>query len=198
MATVVAAVAARNVRAEQHGRLQRICRELLNEVDPDPYRDELLDTPRRFADWWMDRLNGETGTIDTQFTAVGVDQVVAVSGMRVWSLCEHHLLPFWCDLAVAYIPGETILGLSKFARIAHKYARQLQVQERLVTQIADHIKSITKVEDVAVLARGEHLCMTMRGARTPALMTSSSLGGRFRSDAALRAEFMALALAPKP
>lgn len=113
--------------------------------------------------------------------------------MRVWSLCEHHLLPFWCDVSIGYIARKRIVGLSKFARIAHDAAHRLQVQERLVEQIANRVASVSGSPDVAVLARGEHLCMSMRGVRTKGLATSSALRGAFKRPA-LRAEFLGLAL----
>lgn len=179
--------------AAQQRELQRIARELLRAIGENPTRPELLDTPRRFAKMWQEFVNYDPGTTDTAFESAGSGQMVVVTGMRVWSLCEHHLLPFYCDVSVGYVARERILGLSKFARIAHKHAHRLQVQERLVTDIGRELEAVTGSPDVAVLARGEHLCMTMRGIRTPATMSSSYLGGAFRESAATRAEFMALA-----
>lgn len=179
--------------------LEALARELLHLVDPDPTRAGLADTPRRWAQWWMERLAAPTATLDTTFdrddigSVEQVDQLVVVSGIRVWSLCEHHLLPFWCDLAIGYKADQLVLGLSKFARIAQLYAQRLQVQERLVQDIRTHLVTILETEDVAVIARGEHLCMTMRGARSPHRMTSSAIGGIFRHSDAARAEFLRLA-----
>jgi GTP cyclohydrolase I len=190
--------------AEREARLQVLCRELLTLVDPEPERPGLADTPRRWASWWMERLQPAAGAarMDTTFgaevTAQVTDQLVLVTGMRVWSLCEHHLLPFYCDVAVGYVATERVLGLSKFARIAHHHAAKLQVQERLVQDIRSHVVRVTGTEDVGVVARGEHLCMTMRGVRTPALMTSSALGGTFRANAAARAELLQLVAASWP
>lgn len=150
-------------------------------------------TPRRVAKWLAEFIHYEPGSVDTAFHHLSADQMVVVGGMRVWSLCEHHLLPFWCDIAVGYIPQGKVLGLSKFGRIAHKYAHRLQIQERLVEQIADHVRDAVGHDDVAVLARGEHLCMTMRGVKTPALMTSSSIHGAFRRPE-VRQEFLKLAI----
>jgi len=118
--------------------------------------------------------------------------MVIVSGIKVWSLCEHHLLPFWCNITIGYIAKNKVLGLSKFGRIAHKYAHQLQIQEQLVSQIADEVCSVTDSNDVAVLAEGEHLCMTMRGIRTPAIMKSSVMRGVFRDKPEARQEFLDL------
>lgn len=173
-------------------RLEALCRELLRELGEDPAREGLIDTPRRWASWWMEFIGYEPGTLDTTFESVSHDQLVLVSGMRVWSLCEHHLLPFWCDVTVAYIAAGEVLGLSKFARIAHQAAHRLQLQEQLIRQIADTVEHITGSADVAVLGTGEHLCMTMRGIRTPARMTSSILRGQFQSDPDRRAELFAL------
>lgn len=159
----------------------------------DPERPGIVETPRRWANWWREFVEYDTGKLDTVFESVTVDQMVAVSGIRVWSLCEHHLLPFWCDLTIGYIAGEHVLGLSKFARVAHKYAHKLQIQERLVQEIADDIQRLTGSPDVAVSAAGEHLCMTMRGIKTPALMRSSVMRGAFRNDGRARAEFFAIA-----
>lgn len=123
---------------------------------------------------------------------MNTDQMVCVSGMRVFSLCEHHLLPMWCDVSIGYIASDSVLGLSKFARIAHQFAHQLQIQERLGTQIADEVSRITGTNDVAVILRGEHLCMSARGIRTPGVMTSSVMRGVFRNEYQTRMEFLRL------
>jgi GTP cyclohydrolase I len=118
--------------------------------------------------------------------------MVCVSGLRVSSLCEHHLLPFWSDVSIGYIPDEKVLGLSKFARIAHQFAHRLQLQERLGQQIADEIIRITVTQNVAVVLKGEHLCMTARGIRMPGRMTSSVMRGIFRTQSEMRMEFLRL------
>ena len=185
------AYAAATGRDEKRRKLMAVCRDLLDLVDPDPSRPDLIDTPRRFANFWLEFLAGPGGTM-TSFQSVKADQMVVVSGMRVWSMCEHHLLPFWCDISVGYITKDRVLGLSKFARIAHTVAGRPQVQERIVEEIAQAVVEAAGSEDVAVLARGEHLCMTMRGVKTPALMTSSAMRGAFRDSASVRGEFLAL------
>lgn len=141
---------------------------------------------------WCDFIAYDAGTIDTTFQITESDQMVVVSGMRVWSYCEHHLLPFWADISIGYVTHERLLGLSKFARIAHKYAHRLQVQERLVQEIADELERLLGTENVAVLAEGEHLCMTMRGIQTPARMKSSVMRGVFRTKPEARVEFLSL------
>ena len=172
--------------------LLRIGRDLLTAIGEDPQRAGLQDTPRRFADSWKEFIEYEPGRTDTVFEQVEADQLVVVSGIRVWSLCEHHMLPFWCDLSIGYIANGEVLGLSKFGRIAHQFAHRLQIQERLVQQVADEVQRITQSPDVAVLATGVHLCMVMRGIKTPAAMTSSIMRGCFRQEASARQEFLNL------
>jgi GTP cyclohydrolase I len=174
-------------------RLARLGREFLEAIGEDPDRDGLTGTPERWARMWGEFIDYQPGSINTSFEhRGGTDDLVAVSGIQVWSCCEHHLLPFSATIAIGYLPGKTILGLSKFGRVAHDAAHRLQVQERLVSQIADRIMDLTESPDVAVVAQGEHLCMTMRGIRTAATMTSSVMRGRFRDLSPLRAEFLAL------
>jgi GTP cyclohydrolase I len=154
----------------------------------------LVDTPRRFAAWWREFIEYDPGTVDTTFEAVSTDQMVIVSGLRVWSLCEHHLLPFWCDVSIGYITGDRVLGLSKFARIAHQVAHRPQLQERIVQEIADEVERLVQSRGVAVIASGQHLCMTMRGIKTDGRMKTSVMRGVFREDSDARREFLSLAL----
>lgn len=172
--------------------LVRIARELLLAIGENPDREGLQDTPRRWADWWQEFIEYHPGKTDTCFESVSVDQMVVVSGMRVYSLCEHHLLPFWCDVSIGYITHEKVLGLSKFARIAHQFAHQLQLQEKLCQQIGEEVQRLAKTEDVAVIAQGHHLCMEMRGVRTAGLMSSSMMSGMFKEHSETRMEFLQL------
>ncbi len=173
-------------------RLLELGRELLIAIGEDPDREGLLETPRRWADSWREFIEYDPGQTETCFESISADQMVAVSGLRIASFCEHHLLPFWCDVAIGYITGSKVLGLSKFARIAHQFAHQLQLQERLGQQIADEVSRITGTENVAVVLKGEHLCMTTRGIRTPGTMTSSVMRGVFRAESETRMEFLRL------
>jgi GTP cyclohydrolase I len=122
--------------------------------------------------------------------------MVVVRDIEFYSLCEHHLLPFYGRVHVGYIPNETILGLSKFARIADMFSRRLQVQERLTSQIATSVMGLLSPMGVGVVVEAEHLCMAMRGVQKPgATTTTTCMLGTFRSDARTREEFMdALAL----
>jgi len=173
-------------------KLEHICYDLLLAIGEDPEREGLQQTPARFARSWREFIEYDSGTIDTCFEAITTNQMVVVSGMRVWSFCEHHLLPFWCDISIGYIAREKVLGLSKFARIAHKHAHKLQLQERLCHDIAHEIITILGTEDVAVIAQGEHSCMVSRGARTPGLMKSSVLNGFFLHNHDARMELFQL------
>ncbi len=165
---------------------------LLEELGEDVNREGLRDTPMRAARFWQEFIDYDPGNLDVTFEAIQTDQMIAVSGIKVFSLCEHHLVPFQCDVAIAYIAQKKVLGLSKLARIAHKYAHRLQLQERLVQQIANEVSELTGAPDVAVLGRGQHLCMVMRGVRTNGLMHTSVMRGVFRDNAEVRAEFLEL------
>ncbi|MEE9273430.1 MAG: GTP cyclohydrolase I [Robiginitomaculum sp.] len=174
-----------------HAKVKSLVTELIQALGEDPNREGLQETPRRIANFWQEFIEYEPGKLDTTFSTVKCSQMVCVTGMKVWSMCEHHMLPFWCNISIAYISKNNVLGLSKFARIAHKHAHKLTLQEQLVTDISKEARSILKTDDVAVLAKGEHLCMTMRGIQTPHRMISSALDGQFH-NAEQRAEFFSL------
>lgn len=167
-------------------RLLALGRDLLVALGEDPDRPGLLDTPRRWANMWREFIEHDPGRYDTVFESISTGQLVVVSGMRVYSLCEHHLMPFWCDITIGYIPNGQVLGLSKFGRVAHLFAHRLQLQEQLVDQIAQTIRAISHAEDVAVLGVGEHTCMSARGIRTPATMRSVAAYGAFSEPERLR------------
>lgn len=173
-------------------RIASLIEALLREIGEDPDRSGLKDTPARVSRFWRDFVEYKAGNTNTAFETVTTDQMVIVSGLRVWSLCEHHLLPFWADITIGYIAEKKILGLSKFARIAHRHAHKLQVQERLVHDIADEIQAITGSDNVAVIGRGMHTCMIMRGIRTDGLMTTSIMRGAFRESHEARLELINL------
>lgn len=182
----------RTSKQVDYPRLLDLGRELLLAIGENPDREGLQETPRRWADSWREFVEYDPGTTETTFSSSDAGEMVCVSGLRVFSLCEHHLLPFWCDVAIGYIPDEKVLGLSKFARIAHQFAHRLQLQEQLGAQIAEEISRITETENVAVVLRGEHLCMSARGIRTPGQMTTTVMRGLFRTQSDARAEFLRL------
>lgn len=172
--------------------IEKLTRKLLVAIGENPWRNGLRETPRRYAGWWKEFIEYDSGKTNVFFEPITTDQMVVISGMKLWSLCEHHLLPFWTNLTVGYIAEEHVLGLSKFARIAQQYAHRLQIQERLVHQVADEIERLTQTKNVAVMANGEHLCMSMRGVKVPAIMTTSVLRGIFRYSSDARAEFLSV------
>lgn len=166
---------------------------LLDLIAPDWQNSpHMVDTPARVARWWREFIDYEPGTTDTTFEVEHVDQMVAVTGIDTWSLCAHHLLPFSASVSVGYIADGKVLGLSKFARITHQAAHRPTSQEQLCADIADQVQKVTGTEDVAVTASGLHLCMAMRGIRTPATMTTSVTRGQFRTHPEARAEWFAI------
>lgn len=173
-------------------RVEQLTRELLEAIGEDPDREGLRDTPTRYAKWWREFIDYDAGKVETAFALENVDEMVVVTGMHVYSLCEHHLLPFTAVVNIAYIPENKVLGLSKFARIAHRHAHKLQVQERLVQDIANEVATLTGSGHVGVIIDGEHSCMASRGIRTKGSMRTSVMMGVFKEKAATRAEFLSL------
>ena len=171
-------------------RVERCVTDLLIAIGENPNRPGLIDTPARVGRFWRDFVEYDPGTITTSFDEDAPESPVIVSGMRVHSLCEHHLMPFWADVTISYIPHGKVIGLSKLARISHMHAHSLQLQERLVAQIAATVSQISKTKDVMVVASGQHSCMIARGIKTPGLMTSSDTQGAFLADPHLRADVM--------
>ena len=173
-------------------RIERAVLEILEAIGEDPARPGLLDTPKRVAKWWREFIGYNPGSVGTTFEDASAG-VVMVSGMRVWSMCEHHLLPFIGKVHVAYIPSGKVLGLSKVARIADMYARRLQIQENLTKQIADAIQEVTDARGVAVTIEAKHMCMMMRGVeKQNSVMKTSIMLGLFRENPQTRNEFLAL------
>jgi GTP cyclohydrolase IA len=177
-------------------RVQAAVAELLSAIGEDPDRDGLVGTPRRVAAMYEELFSGlhddPARHLEVTFAAEH-DEMVMVRDIPFASLCEHHLVPFLGKAHVAYIPAEDgrITGLSKLARLVDGYARRLQVQERMTTQIADAIAEVLRPRGVLVVIEAEHLCMSMRGVKKPGTVTvTSSVRGLFRSDVATRAEAM--------
>jgi GTP cyclohydrolase I len=177
-------------------RLERAVTELLAAIGEDPERDGLLKTPTRVAHMYQELMAGldeEPGDHLEVTFAADHDEMVMVRDIPFASLCEHHLVPFMGRAHVAYIPGNDgrITGLSKFARLVDGYAKRLQVQERMTTQIADAVEQALDPKGVLVVVEAEHLCMSMRGVKKPGTLTiTSAVRGLFRSQPATRAEAM--------
>lgn len=164
---------------------------LLEAIGEDPNRPGLKGTPLRVAKLYREFMEYEPGKLDTAFESSVRGAVVAVSGIRVWSLCEHHLLPYYADMTIAYIPSGKVIGLSKIARIAHNQAHHLSLQERLVDHVVSELTHHTGSKDIAVHAQGAHLCMVMRGIKTPAIMHTTKFNGQFENSLALQQQFLA-------
>ncbi|GHI91819.1 MULTISPECIES: GTP cyclohydrolase I FolE [Streptomyces] len=181
-------------------RAENAVRELLVAVGEDPDREGLRETPARVARAYRELLAGNTQEPEDVLTTtfdIGHDEMVLVKDIEIVSLCEHHMLPFHGVAHIGYIPAENgkITGLSKLARLVEVFARRLQVQERLTTQVADSLVKILEARGVIVVIEAEHMCMSVRGVRKPgAKTTTSAVRGQLR-DATTRAEAMSLILA---
>lgn len=172
-------------------------REIIDFIGEDPDREGLRDTPRRAAKAIEFLTKGYRDDIDSivnnALYQTNIDEIVIVKDIELYSLCEHHILPFIGKCHVGYLPNGRVLGLSKIARIVEMYARRLQIQERLTHDIAQTILDVTGASGVGVLVEAQHLCMQMRGVeKQHSLMKTSVLLGAFRSDSATRAEFLQL------
>jgi GTP cyclohydrolase IA len=178
-------------------RVEAAVRQLLSAIGEDPEREGLAATPARVAAMYEELFAGLGEDPSRHLTvtfAAEHDEMVMVRDIPFASLCEHHLVPFIGRAHVAYIPAEDgrITGLSKLARLVDGFARRLQVQERMTTQIADAIERALQPRGALVVVEAEHLCMSMRGVKKPGTLTvTSSVRGLFRTDVATRAEAMA-------
>lgn len=188
----------REVPAFDQARAEAAVRELLIAIGEDPEREGLHDTPARVARAYAEVTSGlhmEPEDVLTTTFDIGHDEMVLVRDIELWSMCEHHLVPFTGVAHVGYIPAVTgkITGLSKLARLVDVYAKRPQVQERLTTQVADALMRILDARGVIVVIEAEHLCMTMRGVKKAGARTiTSAVRGTMRSNASTRAEAMAL------
>ncbi len=177
-----------------HERVKALVRELLEAIGEDPNREGLLETPRRVADMYVELFEGvevEPGEHLRVTFEAGHDEMVMVRDIPFTSLCEHHLVPFVGLAHVAYLPGPEgrITGLSKLARLVEGYARRLQVQERMTTEIVEAMERELRPRGSIVVIEAEHFCMAMRGVKKAGATTvTSAVRGAFRSDAASRAE----------
>lgn len=177
-------------------RIAAAVREILAAIGEDPDRDGLLDTPARVARMYAETCSGlhddPTRHLKVTFEAEH-DEMILVRDIPFYSMCEHHLVPFFGHAHVAYIPSNSgrITGLSKLARLVDGFAKRPQVQERLTSQIANSMEEVLEPRGIVVVIEAEHLCMGMRGVRKPGSKTvTSAVRGLFRTDAAARAEAM--------
>ena len=177
--------------------IEQLTVDLLNAIGEDPNREGLLRTPLRVAKAWDFFSTGYPQSLDeivnnALFSEDNKDMVV-VRDVEFYSLCEHHLIPFFGKAHVAYIPNGKVIGLSKIPRIIDMFSRRLQVQERLTRQISETIKDVLNPVGVAVIMEGQHMCMQMRGVqKQSSFTTTSSMLGKFRESDRTRSEFMSI------
>jgi len=178
-------------------RIEKAVKEILAAVGEDVKRHDIKDTPRRVADMYEEILGGTNVSPEKELEVVfekDHDEIILLKGIPLYSICEHHLLPFIGRAHIAYIPSNNkVTGLSKLVRVVDVLSRRLQVQERLTTDIAEIIMRKLKPKGVMVVIEAEHLCMSMRGVKKPGVLTvTSAVRGLFRKNEKTRAEAMAL------
>lgn len=177
--------------------MEKAFADIIKQIGEDPSRDGLLDTPARAAKAFEFLTEGYRRNVkdvvnDALFDS-DCNEMVVVSDIELYSLCEHHLLPFIGKCHVAYIPRGKVLGLSKVARIVDLYARRLQIQEGLTTQIANTMMDVTGADGVGVIIEARHMCMMMRGVeKQNSVMRTSAMLGAFKDNQATRTEFLSL------
>ena len=181
-------------------RIRKAIRELLIALNDNPDRPGLIETPDRVARMFAEVYEGMCYTNDEiadmfnkTFEEVITDDMVIIGDIPVFSHCEHHLaLMYDMKVSVAYLPKGKVIGLSKVGRIADMVAKRLQLQERIGQDIADIMEKVLGTDDIVVLIRGKHACMTSRGVKKDSITTTSTIRGKFRQDSSLRAEAMQL------
>ena len=178
-------------------RVKKIIKELLIEIGENPEREGLQKTPERVVKSLQFLTKGYTITpeqvINNAIFESEANNMIIVRDIEIYSLCEHHMLPFYGRCHIGYIPNDKVLGVSKLCRIVEVFARRLQIQERLTSQVAQEIMNAVNPQGVGVVMECRHLCKMMRGVeKQNALMTTSSVQGVFHDSAATRSEFLAL------
>ena len=187
----------RTMKQPNEKRIAALVRDLLVELGEDPAREGLVKTPQRVAKSLAFLTRGYRQSLravvnGAKFTS-GTNHMVILKDIELYSLCEHHLLPFYGTCAIGYISQGKVLGVSKLARIVDMFARRLQIQERMTEQIANAIMAEAGAEGVGVVIRAKHLCMMMRGVeKQNSEMTTSAVLGSFRTDEKVRQEFLSL------
>ncbi len=171
-------------------------REIIEAIGEDPQREGLRDTPRRVAEMYDEVFCGLSQAPEEELRVgfeEGHHEMVLVKGLSLYSMCEHHLLPFYGTAHIAYIPRGRVIGASKLARLLDIFARRPQIQERLANQIVDTLMKEVQPQGAAVVLEAEHFCMTIRGVRRPgSKIVTSALRGVFRERPSTRAEFFSL------
>jgi GTP cyclohydrolase I len=161
-------------------RVKKLVRELIIEIGEDPTREGLRDTPERIADMYQEIFEGYESDSELSVQFSEDSDVVVARNIQFYSMCEHHMLPFFGKIHIAYSPNGRVFGISKLVRLVEKYSKRLQIQERLTKNIADELFA-QGVKGVVVLADAEHLCMKMRGVRNDAMLSSSAYRGIYEN-----------------
>ena len=182
--------------------MEQAFRTIIEQVGEDPEREGLLDTPSRAAKAmeFLTKGYGETleSLVNEALFASDTSEMILVQDIELYSMCEHHMLPFIGKCHVAYLPTGRVLGLSKVARIVDMYARRLQIQENLTKQIAEAIHSVTGAAGVGVIIESQHMCMMMRGVeKQNSMMKTSMMLGQFQADQSTRMEFLSILGLPR-
>ena len=178
-------------------KIEEITKQLIKEIGEDPNREGLIKTPNRVSKAWEFFSKGYKEDLDIIINGAifkeNARDMVIVRDIEFFSLCEHHLIPFFGKAHVGYIPNGKVIGLSKIPRIIDMFSRRLQVQERLTHQIADAINSVLNPKGVSVVMEGRHMCMQMRGVEKQNSFTSTSaMSGQFKKSAETRSEFLSI------
>ncbi len=171
-------------------RVKRLVRELIAEIGEDPSREGLIDTPGRIADMYAEIFSGYDSESELSIKFSEDSDVVIAKDIQFYSMCEHHMLPFFGKIHIAYSPDGKVFGISKLVRLVEKYTKRLQIQERITKNIADELYS-EGVKGVIVIIEGEHFCMKMRGVKNDAKMTTIACRGIYEKKEA-RADILAM------
>ena len=186
-----------NRRNKGTKRIEKLIRQLLIELGENPDREGLIHTPARMAEMYEEIFSGYRMNAELDVSFSEETDAIITKNIEFYSMCEHHMLPFYGKIHIAYIPSGKVFGISKLARLVEKYARRMQIQERLTKQIADEIIR-RDIKGVIVIAEAEHLCMKMRGVKNDSLMITVCNRGIMEEQKQLRENVIALIYASKP
>lgn len=178
--------------------IEQLIKQILTKVDPQPQREGLIDTPQRVTESYAKLFSGygiDPNSLLTFFDSEQYDEMVTCKEIDFYSTCEHHLLPFYGKAHIGYIPGEKIIGLSKLPRVVEVFARRLQNQERLTSQITAFLEQALQAKGIGVVLEATHLCMQARGVeKQNTVVTTSSFRGLFKNNMNTRNEFLSICL----
>jgi GTP cyclohydrolase IA len=177
-------------------KIEKIVRQLLTQIGENPNREGLIHTPRRIAEMYDELFGGYRMDSELDISFSEESDAIIAKDIQFYSMCEHHMLPFFGKITIAYIPAGKVFGLSKLARLVEKYSRRLQIQERLTKEIANEIMKMD-VKGVLIVAEGEHLCMKMRGVRNGSLIITMAYRGILQQKE-LRENLLSLIYTSKP